>query len=116
MLWHALLRRVVAVVVALNVAVGGPALAAPDFRSEPAPVGTEQTKSDVSTPHDADDGHEHRAKKDCHCAPLNCNGWNLAPAAPDLADLDAVGARHGSRIDLAYLPYLPSLPLEPPRS
>lgn len=115
MLWLSLLRRVLALMVAISVAVGGSALATPDLRFGADPVSAADT-IDLSASHDADDKHDHGIKKDCHCALINCSGWNLAPTALDLVDLDFTAARHDSYKNVAFLPHSPSPPLEPPRT
>lgn len=118
MLWLSLLRRVLALMVTVSVAVGGSAFATPDLRigADPASDGALHDTVYLSASHDADDNHDHGVKKDCHCALINCGGWNLAPTALDLVDLDFTATRHDSCRNVAFLPHSPSLPLEPPRS
>ncbi len=118
MLWLSFLRRVLALMVTVSVAIGGSALATPDLRigADPASAGVLHDTVDLSASHDADDNHDHDVKKNCHCALISCSGWNLAPTALDLVDLDFTATRHDSYENVALLLHSPSLPLKPPRS
>jgi hypothetical protein len=104
--------------VAISVAIGGSALAAPDLRLGPDPASPAMLHDamDLSASHDGEDGHDHGVKKACHCGLTSCSGWNLTSAAFELVDLDFAAARHDSYRDVAFLPHSPTPPLEPPRT